>query len=116
MHNNRGYSIEGKRRILNADGSYEFGGTIQSYRSKNLEQLGNLAASLGIPFAGLKRSEVCENILLHFDTYTALKSIPRYSNLFRVPCGPRHAVGQDPNVPVHTAAYVDTIQPLAVNE
>ena len=45
--------IEGKRSLLIANGSYEFSRTIQSYRSKNLEQLGNLAASLGIPFAGL---------------------------------------------------------------
>ncbi|KAF8685424.1 DDE superfamily endonuclease [Rhizoctonia solani] len=75
--------LEGKRSCMIADPDYAFTGTIQSYKVANLEQIGDLAASLALPFVGLKKADIFNNIINHFEAHSELKSLPRYSNLFR---------------------------------
>lgn len=79
----QGKEIAGKRSLMIADDKHTFDGTLQSYKVANLQRLGDLAASLGLPFPALKKAEIFERICSHFETHPELKSIPRYSNLFR---------------------------------
>ena len=75
--------IEGERSLMIIDQTHVFTGTLLSYKNTTLRRLGDLAALLGVPFADLRRSEVFERIVSHFETHPDLKVAPRYSNLFR---------------------------------
>ncbi|CUA71995.1 hypothetical protein RSOLAG22IIIB_04854 [Rhizoctonia solani] len=81
--------IEGRRSLMIADPNHAFTGTLQSYKAANLEQIGDLAASLALPFTGLKKADIFSSIINHFEAHSELKSSPRYSNLFRVTRPPR---------------------------
>ncbi|KAG9078832.1 hypothetical protein FRC06_008149 [Ceratobasidium sp. 370] len=74
--------IEGNQTKIMTDSTYQFKGTIQSYKTTSLRQLGDLAASLALPFTRLKRAEMYEKIVQRFETHPDLKSLPRYTNLF----------------------------------
>ncbi|CUA74767.1 similar to ORF [Rhizoctonia solani] len=90
--------IEGRRSLMIANPDYAFTGTLQSYKNANLEQIGDLAASLALPFTGLKKSDIFSNITKHFEAHPELKPLPRYANLFRSTRLPRrtaHAAGHD---------------------
>lgn len=92
--------IQGKRSLMLADPDHVFEGTLQSYKNANLERLGNLAASLAMPFTGLKRAEIFDGLCSHFEAHPELKFIPRYSNLFRTSNGGRRASNEEAVVPV----------------
>lgn len=88
--------IDGERSRLINDPTHVFNETILSYKNTTLRRLGNLAATLGIQFADLKRVEIYEKIVSHFETHPELKSTPRYSNLFRTSHGGRQAANDEP--------------------
>ncbi|CAE6459245.1 unnamed protein product, partial [Rhizoctonia solani] len=85
----RAREAEGRRSLMIADPAHAFTGTLQSYKIANLEQIGDLAASLALPFVGLKKADIFSSIVNHFEAHPELKSHPRYSNLFRVTRFPR---------------------------
>ncbi|CCO38113.1 hypothetical protein BN14_12278 [Rhizoctonia solani AG-1 IB] len=90
--------IEGRRSLMIANPDYVFTGTLQSYKTANLEQIGDLAASLALPFAGLKKGDIFSNITRHFEAHPELKSVSRYSTLFSSARLPRRtAPGVDRN-------------------
>jgi hypothetical protein len=84
--------IEGRRSRMIADPNHTFTATLQSYKTANLEQLGDLAASLALPFLGLKKADIFSNITKHFDAHPELKNHPRFSSLFRISRPPRQEV------------------------
>ncbi|KAF8710189.1 DDE superfamily endonuclease, partial [Rhizoctonia solani] len=78
--------LEGKHSCMIANPNYAFTRTIQSYKVANLKQIGDLAASLALLFVGLKKTNIFNNIINHFEAHSELKSLPQYSNLFCATC------------------------------
>ncbi|CCO25988.1 hypothetical protein BN14_00002 [Rhizoctonia solani AG-1 IB] len=101
--------IEGRRSRMIADPNHTFTAALQSYKTANLEQLGDLAASLALPFLGLKKADIFNNITKHFDAHPELKIHPRFSSLFRISRPPRQ------EVPVAGSSHVN-LAPAMVAE
>ncbi|KAG8732471.1 hypothetical protein FRC10_000894, partial [Ceratobasidium sp. 414] len=101
---------EGRRSMMIADSTHVFEGTLQGFKTANLERLGDLAACLGVPFAGLTRAAIFERILQHFEAHSELKAIPRYAGLFRASRASRAShqrVELEQGAPVPTAEGAD---------
>jgi hypothetical protein len=49
--------------------------TLSGFKTANLKGLGNLGASLGSVFVGLKRVDISKKILSHFEAHPKLKNV-----------------------------------------
>lgn len=73
--------VEAERSRLMLDSEYKFKGSLVSYKT-SLTRLGDLAASLALPFTGRTRADIFAAIESHFEAHPDLKVHPRYASLF----------------------------------
>ncbi|KAG8732321.1 hypothetical protein FRC12_019333 [Ceratobasidium sp. 428] len=73
--------LEARTQLAHND-NYVFPGTVASYKYVKLDSLRDLAASLGVEWKGIKKADLFEAVVEHFEANPELKTHIRYAGLF----------------------------------